>query len=230
MKNKTLGLILFTLMYSFIAYTQDSLNISDFTGSDTLVDKGNKKPFIIKYSPCSIFGDYVTTSWGVQLGVETNLSKQFSFQQDIQYIFINRIDHGIISISVKNIKGIRTDTEIKYYFKRHNLNGHYFAPHLLYQFTRAINDDYYNNEYYIDRNMIGLHGKIGWQYISKKGFVFDSAFGIGTRYISSRSNKNIIFDSNSYENWTLFFSNKIYRYGDKLLFSVTGSFKIGWCF
>ncbi len=203
-------------------------NYSVFANNDSLCCY--KTNILLKYSPFSLCGDYVTTSSGVQLGVETNLSKQFSFQQDIQYIFVNRSDDGILSIDVKDIKGIRTDTEIKYYFKKHSLNGNYFAPHLLYQFTRAIKEDYYDNDYYIDRNMIGLHGKIGWQSISKKGFVFDVAFGIGARYISSKSNKNITIYSDSYEWWPLFFSNKLYRNGSKLCFSVSGSFKFGWAF
>ncbi len=192
---------------------------------------------LLKYSPFSLFGDYVIRSCGVQLGAEVNLSKRVSLQQDIGYIFnLNQknccfIHHDFTGICVKKMNGIRTDTEIKFYLQKQNksLNGYYFAPHLLYQFTRAIK--IYEDDYYIDRNMIGIHLKFGRQFISKEGFVFDIALGIGKRHILSKPSKDPKKIAIRQNEWSEFFCYYKWYESDCInSFSISGSFKLGWAF
>jgi len=218
-------LILFLNIANINLFAQDSLkNIKE-------------TKLLLKYSPFSLFGDYVIRSCGVQLGTEVNLSKRVSLQQDIEYIFnLNQENchfecSDFTGICVKKMNGIRTDTEIKYYLSKSkpNLTGFYVAPHFLYQFTRAIK--IYEDDYYIDRNMIGLHLKFGRQFISKKGFVFDIALGIGKRCISSKPSKYqekiVIWQSE----WGEYFRyRKCYEAGKDFFFSISGSFKLGWAF
>ena len=173
----------------------------------------------------------------MQLGTEVNLSKRVSLQQDIEYIFnLNQENchfecSDFTGICVKKMNGIRTDTEIKYYLSKSkpNLTGFYVAPHFLYQFTRAIK--IYEDDYYIDRYMTGLHLKFGWQFISKKGFVFDIALGIGERNILSKPSKDprkIAIWQSEYRDF--FRYCKWYESDCIYSFSISGSFKLGWAF
>ncbi len=218
-------LILFINIVNINLFAQDSLKSIKET------------KLLLKYSPFSLFGDYVTRSCGVQLGAEVNLSKRVSLQQDIGYIFnLSKkkncfTGYNFTNICLKKINGIRTDTEIKYYLQKQNksLNGFYLAPHLLYQFTRAIK--IYEDNYYIDRNMIGLHLKFGWQFVSKKGLVIDLALGPGKRYILSTPSKDSRKIAIHENEWADFF--RYYKYYESKYiysFSISGSFKLGWAF
>jgi hypothetical protein len=220
-------LILFLNIANINLFAQDSLKNTKET------------KLLLKYSPFSLFGDYVIRSCGVQLGTEVNLSKRVSLQQDIEYIFnLNQENchfecSDFTGICVKKMNGIRTDTEIKYYLSKSkpNLTGFYVAPHFLYQFTRAIK--IYEDDYYIDRYMTGLHLKFGWQFISKKGFVFDIALGIGKRYILSKPSKDPRKIAIWQNEWREFFCYyKMYESGTiiKNSFSISGNFKLGWAF
>jgi len=87
-----------------------------------------------------------------------------------------------------------------FYKHKKNLNtGCYIALHSFYQFSKTerqetINDDtpfpnthYFKNNYYVDRNVIGLNFLFGAQLIAKYGLTVDVAEGIGLQYISSKS-------------------------------------------
>jgi len=218
--------------------------ISFSYGQDTLVNK--EKNLIIKFSPILfVGGDFITISIGLPLGFEYKINKNFSFDQNFSYI-IRGIDiqtsptiHTHTKHDVEKIKGIRTDSELKHYLnKKNNSTGFYLATHLMYQYTDAIVEYQYFDgnqfpivlkNYYasVYRNLFALHEKTGWQFVSKKGFVFDIAIGFGVRYVYSKASNTK--DSGLFNEYTLYYLyQKPYGYGSKWFFSVNGSFKIGW--
>ena len=157
--------------------------ISFLYGQDTLIKQ--KKGIIIKFSPYLLFGDYITSSIGIPLGIEFKINKKLSFDQNFSYI-MPAGNGGLLITDVDKIRGIRTDSELKRYLnKRYNLTGFYLTTHLLYQYTDAIMAGYYGG-LNVRRNLFALHEKVGWQSVSKKGFVFDVAFGFGARYVTSK--------------------------------------------
>ena len=195
-------------------------------GQDTL--KNQKRNFIIKFSPGLLLGDYITTSIGIPLGIEMKINKNLSFDQNFSYITSTGNTGGLFIIDVNKIKGIRSDSELKCYLnKRDDLTGYYFATHFLYQYTDATEADYANN-LKVFRNLIAIHEKFGWQSISKKGFVFDVAIGLGTRYTYSKSNNSAAVQSNEFI--PFYWYRKTYEFGDKWFFSINYSFKVGYAF
>ena len=196
-------------------------------GQDTL--KSNGTVVLVKTSPFLIMlGDYITASIGIPIDIEIKIKNNLSFDQKFTYIvkagdnMPNSPNMASLTHNIENINGIRTDSEIKRYLnERNNFTGFYLSTHLLYQYTDSkIMMGGFQKTY---RNLIALHEKIGWQSISKNGFVFDVAIGIGTRYIYSKSNcTNQLYIFNEYP------YNKPYQYGSKWFFSFNGSFKIGW--
>jgi len=199
--------------------------ISFLYGQDTLIKQ--KKGILIKFSPYLLFGDYITSSAGIPLGVEFRINKKLSFDQNFSYI-MPAGNGGLLITDVDKIRGIRTDSELKRYLnKRYNLTGFYLATNILYQYTDAITADY-DGGLNVRRNLFALHEKIGWQSVSKKGFVFDVAFGFGARYVTSKSSYDAGGHGYSYEANPLYWYNKSYENGSKWFFSVNGSFKLGW--
>jgi len=183
---------------------------------------------LVKTSPILLFGgDFITSSFSVPLGVEFHINKKLSFEQNFSYIFpVN--NSGLLAIDVDKIKGIRTDSEIKRYLNsRNNFTGFYFSSHFLYQYTDAILK-YYEHPPEVYRNLFALHQKIGWQCISKRGFVFNVAIGIGTRYSISKTSKAYEQDGGDQEFSPFYWYDKPYEYGHKWFFSVNGTFALGW--
>ncbi len=225
--NNSFFIIIIFFVFNYFSYAQ----------SDSLKVIKNYN-FLLKLEPYrTIVGDGTTNSHCLQICLETIIKKKISFNQDIGYIFYQSAQNYGSEISrpfivaVKDITGIRTESEIRYYISRQKkkLCGYYIAANLIYQFTKAKRG--YTIFYKVNRNMYGLHGKIGWQNIAKKGKgfifnVFDFSCGIGLRYISSYIITSNFENSESYE----FIYKKHYDYGSKLFPSFTFSIKLGWAF
>jgi len=224
---------------------------SSYAQKDTIAPKhAQQKMLAIKYSPFSLFGDYMTPSTGIQLGVEYQIGKRWSVEQDVDYIFNNkRINFDLFQekhIANKNdiifnynkISGFRFDTEIKYFFNnnKNNISGFYNSFHFMYQYTNAKTNILYYKlyEYNVYENVIGFHDKIGYQFLigKTKGLLIDMALGFGGRYFSTRTNELETF---SFEVGHSFFYRYPHYYGNysnqaatiNTFLSVSGSLKIG---
>jgi len=214
MKNKIIFLIAIFISVNSYSFCQDTIN--------------NKKNFIIKFSPFLLLGDYITASIGIPIGIEFKINKKLSFDQNFSYIFGSK-DHNTVFIPIENMKGIRSDSEFKRYLNnRNNFTGFYLASHILYQYTNVTTADWVGH-LKVYRNLFAIHEKVGWQYISKKGFVFDVAIGFGPRYITSKSSDDasINFLESGPFPWS-WHEKKPYEYGSKWYFGINGSFKLGW--
>ncbi|MBW6482006.1 MAG: hypothetical protein K0B10_02990 [Vicingaceae bacterium] len=121
-----------------------------------------------------------------------------------------------------------------------NNTGYYIAFQTKYQFTETEREEkvvdyiqeqpyfqtfYKQNNYTVDRNVLGSYFKFGYNAIKKSGFTVDHAIGIGVSYVSS-SSKNKIGDSNDSD----FPYNKSFDSGSSLNFDIAYTFKIGWSF
>ncbi|MBE7443686.1 MAG: hypothetical protein HS119_14660 [Flavobacteriales bacterium] len=121
-----------------------------------------------------------------------------------------------------------------------NNTGYYIAFQSKYQFTETDREEtvvdyiqeqpyfqtfYKQNNYTVDRNMLGSYFKFGYNAIKKSGFTVDYAVGIGAVYISS-SSENKLGNSNDGD----FPYDKSFDDGSRLHFDLAYSFKIGWSF
>lgn len=139
----------------FIIVIVSLLSITVSYGQDTLLNK--KKTLLVKFNPYLLFGDYITTSMSIPLGIEVRINNKLSYDQYFSYIFNPGGRGGLLIIHTKETKGIRTDSEIKRYLnKRNNFTGFYLATHLLYQYTEAITSDY-DGGLNVLRNLFALH-------------------------------------------------------------------------
>lgn len=216
-KNKIILIVVLAFLISNNnSFCQDSLKIK-------------QRNFLIKIPPFLLIGDFITNSMGIPINIEIKLKRNLSFSQTFSYIIPNRYNGDFLTVDVDNIRGIRTDSEIKRFLNnRNNLTGFYLGTHILYQYTDAFTT---LNNIRVFRNLFALHEKIGWQYIGKKGFIFDSAIGIGARYISSHTNCNCNIYGIEYESGLIFSPyNKPYAYGSKWFFSLNTTLAIGYGF
>jgi len=197
-------------------------------------DKESKSVKIIKFDISSLMGDGVTNSSGIQLGIESELKDNLSFEQDLMYIFkFDRNYSGFFDIDVENIYGLKSVSELRYYLKKYiepKLTDVYLAPNLIFQYTNALRKQYDENHipnsYHVNRFVFALHGKIGLQFILYKNLILDIAAGFGTRYISSNS----IGEKYDYIDESEYPYGKLYNTGSKWFPSMTGSFRIGYKF
>ncbi len=121
-----------------------------------------------------------------------------------------------------------------------NNTGYYIAFQTKYQFTETEREEkvvdyvqeqpyfqtfYKQNNYTIDRNLLGSYFKFGYNAIKKSGFTVDYAVGVGAVYISS-SSENKLGNSNDSD----YPYDKLFDDGTLFRFDFTYSFKIGWSF
>jgi hypothetical protein len=154
----------------------------------------NRKTKVIKYGLAGLAGDWVTNSMGIQFGLEIELDKNKSFEQDLMYIFGVDDNGSNLYVYVENIYGFKTNSELRFYMDKDPafpLNGFYLAPAFVFQYTRAERsqtvDSGEKNNYDVNRYFTALNIKFGFQTPIWKNFLFDMLVGGGIQYIHSRS-------------------------------------------
>lgn len=195
-------------------------------------DKERKSVKIIKFEISGLMGDGVTNSSGIQLGIESELKDNFSFEQDLMYIFkFDRNNSGFLEIDVENIYGLKSVSELRYYLKKDiepKLTDVYLATNLILQYTNALrkqkDENYIPNSYHVNRFVFALHGKIGLQFVLYKNLIIDISAGFGIRYISSNS----IGEKYDYIDECEYPYGKLYNTGSKWFPSMTGGFRLGY--
>ncbi|MBI9039439.1 MAG: hypothetical protein JEY97_15000 [Bacteroidales bacterium] len=195
-------------------------------------DKEHKSIKIIKYDITSLMGDGVTNSSGIQVGIELELKDNFSFEQDLMYIFgLDKNDIGYFEIDVENVYGLKSVSELRYYLKHGiepKLTGVYLAPNLILQYTNALrkqlDENHISNSYHVNRFVFALHGKLGIQFVLYKNLFLDISAGFGIRYISSNS----FGEKNDYISEYEYPYNKTYNTGSNWFPSITGGFRLGY--
>ncbi len=149
----------------------------------------DKKSVVIKFSPlCLVDPNYPA----IQLGVEFRIKNTLSYQQEIGYI--TRDTNRAPTDSIPSGSGIKIRSEIRNYFllniENRTMSGLYTALEPFYTYTYFYRrgtfiDDHGNNcseVYKIDKHVIGINGKIGYQKIFSSGITIDIYIGIGAKY------------------------------------------------
>ena len=124
----------------------------------------------------------------------------------------------------------------------HN-TGYYIAVHSSFQTTVTdrqetvldyIDDNpfpntyhYKRNIYTVDRNVLTLNIKFGYQCIKKSGLTVDYAVGLGGQYISSSSTNRQGTDAN-YPNSEKDFGGKLFDKGTSFYPSIVYQVRLGW--
>ena len=114
--------------------------------------------------------------------VDLSYERFVSKKQSLQFLFGYLLPNG------ESSHGLKFRTEYRFYINQ----GFYFAPELFYMyknyttfaaFGKQYDTTYYNyvDTFKIDKHVIALTGKVGYEYIYKH-FCFDVFSGIGIRY------------------------------------------------
>lgn len=190
----------------------------------------------VKLHPLLAFPGLTVSSSGVlEAGVEYPLTSRITVNQDLGYVFFYKnLKNTIVSVPVTHINGLRSETELRYYWAQGRF---YVCPHVLLQETNASRshsipvsgEPGMKNEYSVKRREAAFHIKLGSQSVSYAGFVFDFSMGAGLRYISSASSGKIAgyaSDQDDYE----FPYHKLYDDGSGIFPSLSGSLRVGWSF
>lgn len=171
-------------------------------------------------------GDYVTNSMGIQAGAEFRLKNDLGLQCDLRYIFDmdRQKEYGQLYVDVDDVVGFAISTEVKKYVRQYKneLKEGYFGGQALLLHTVAYQDDHQ-----IKRTKIGLYAIIGWKYIAKSGFLFETMAGFGPQLIISNSDDNV---PDGYYQSTEFPWPKQYDSGTSLFPDFTWNVRIGWRF
>ncbi len=206
-------IIIFSLLFLTICgYAQDTIE--------------SRKCVAISISLAGFGGDYVSNSMGIQAGVEFRLKNNLSMQCDLRYIFEVGMStgYGQLNVDVDDLNGIAINTEVKKYIWRNTneMKGGYIGAQGIILHTIALQDNHQ-----INRTKIGLSAIIGWKYIAKSGFLFETNAGLGVQLIISNSDDNVpvgYYQSKEFP-WS-----KQYDSGTSLLPDLTWNVRIGWCF
>lgn len=194
----------------------------------------DKKSVVIKFSPlCLVDPNYPA----IQLGTEIKLNNSISYQQELGYIFRQTkvkdewMDGG----------GFKIRAELRHYtiFTINNnvLNGGYLAVEPFYTYVyfyklgefRLDNGNTCEDVYQINKHLIGINAKIGYQKIFKSGIMLEFYIGIGVKY------RKIIYTENEYDGKKAIFpTDYIFvateREGESIVPNLPMSIKIGYAF
>ena len=194
-----------------------------------------KKTIVIKFSPlCLVDPNYPA----IQVGAEFRINNAFSYQQEIGYIVRNLYKDP--SDNIPSGSGIKIRSEVRKYALLNkddaNMDGLYVALEAFYTYTyfyrngtfELDNGDECQDIYKINKHVLGMNGKIGYQKIFSSGITIDMYVGIGLKY-----RKINYLDKNcdgiiKYPADYLFASAEME--GEKIVFNIPMSIKLGYAF
>lgn len=209
---KKLSTILLSLFIAVAGVTQDSIVTA--------------KHLDISISAVGFGGDYVTNSSGIQAGVEFKLSNYLGLQCDMRYIFdvTMTTNYAQFHVNVDKLKGVALNTELKRYLGqfKDEYRGGYIAGQIIAMYTNS-----HQGDKEINRIKIGLYSTVGYKYIAKSGFLFETSFGLGPQIIISNSTD--IIPTGYYKEEEFPWSNS-YDSGTSILPDLSWNIRFGWRF
>lgn len=226
-KLKTLN---FFRIYSFtLMFTLLNIGVAN---SQQKVEDDFKAMKVIKFDVVGLAGDWVTNSSGVCFGLEYGLKPKMSFEQDFTYLFDAENGQSIFNILVEELSGIRSNTELHYYFDENtssNLTGLYWGPNFVFQYTNAerkqLTASGYNS-YTVHRYFTALYLKIGFQDKLFGNLLINISVGAGPLYLSSTSDNK----QKTYITESEYPYGKEYDAGSKWELAPSFNLRVGWRF
>ncbi|MFA6400963.1 MAG: hypothetical protein WCX31_04960 [Salinivirgaceae bacterium] len=155
-------------------------------------EKVEHNRFSIKIPVTScLFGDIMSQSAGAGLGFELQTAPNYSFNQDVLYLFHWSKKSNFISTPVNDISGIKLVSSLRRYFKpSEKQSGFFMSVDLLNMYTYSLqrSSDY---EYYVKRYRPQLTVNSGFLVFNKpdkSGFLtFELYGGIGIGYVYAKT-------------------------------------------
>ncbi len=199
-------------------------------GQQTPAEPFVRQAPIVKFSPLSLLDG--TSS--IQFALEHQLGKHTALQHEAGFILpVNNFDTGIHSKY-----GVRLRNEFRLYLTpgSNQLRGLYIAPELLFMYYRGYRNEVFGRECdgtngcayfeYMDhlsqKQVYGLHQKIGLQEVIFKRVVVDIYAGLGFRHVRVRE-----YDRPEFTNWRGFIDFRK-QHGNHTLPSLSLGFKVGY--
>ena len=211
----TISLCLLAI-FSNISVAQAQISRPDSTFSPKI---------IAKYSVLSLL-EFETTA---QLGVEYLFKPKMGFQQQFGYIFNSPTQY--------NQWGLRSRSEMRFYYSDGAVIRPYIAPEVLYKFVRQYGTRTFLREegayqqtidFRADRNVIGFMPKIGFTNdVLKSKFAIDLAIGIGVKAVYY--NSNVPKDAFSTQSFITdaFFNSRLRNSGSEVMPNFYFGFLLG---
>lgn len=169
--------------------------------------ESTKRHVIIKYSPLPMF-DFDNT---IQLGVEVPLGKgNFSLQQDLGYGPSRMSAWQYNNDDDPDKQTFKSRTHLHWYYMERRRMRAYVGPEVLfkkvvYRETQWAGKEcdgpygpcgfFQSQDVRVDKNVVAVHARFGWQFIKTNRFVFDVFTGIGFRHMFVTSHSPGIPDS-----------------------------------
>ncbi len=166
------------------------LIVLSFNLFSQIKDDHNRFSIKIPITSC-LAGDVMSESAGAGLGFEIQTSSQYSFNQDVLYLFHWPKKSNFITTPVNDIYGIKSVSSLRRYFKpNEKQSGFFMSLDLLNMYTYSLRNtaDY---EYYVKRYRPQLTLNSGFLVFNKpdkSGFLtFELYGGIGMGYIFAKT-------------------------------------------
>ncbi|HCC30027.1 MAG TPA: hypothetical protein DEQ03_08240 [Marinilabiliales bacterium] len=135
----------------------------------------------------SIFGDVMTESAALGMGIESFINPRYSFNQDILYVFHVLRDNNLFVEPVEKINGIKSNTGLRRYFsKQYPQSGFFVSADWLNLYTHCIKK---NGEFEWDVNRFRTQltvnpGLLVYNQPNKTGVLtFELLAGAGVGYV-----------------------------------------------
>ncbi|MDQ3535737.1 MAG: DUF3575 domain-containing protein [Bacteroidota bacterium] len=181
-----------TFFFFFIICAHLTVNAQDLHMKS--IDNLGKYPadLIIKLAPLSL----IDFKQSLQVAVEYKIKPRTTFQNEIGYI--NNLLNLYTYDDYRNMKGLRTRFEIRFYQKNFfdYVSGFYIAPEIFYVYTNyqrigelgrgclAGRCDYFERKKFtVHKDVFGYHFKVGYQRIANDRILFDFYGGAGLRHV-----------------------------------------------
>tara|TARA_B100000809_G_scaffold86653_1_gene85015 strand:- start:8480 stop:9238 length:759 start_codon:yes stop_codon:yes gene_type:complete len=198
------------------------------------IDSNNyKQKLIINFAPLSIIDVYSGPSY--RFGVEAKINNHFSINIEGGGYFQN-------FTKMRNIKGVVTKSELKYYvedifherfLERLYISAEFFYKNQSYNYTDSISiskdTPNYQKQYTITKFISAWSVKVGYMQIFKNRFVFEYFAGLGRR----DKNVDCTLTDDEYNNITYgeadaSFERQSNRCGKQITLNLIWGFKLGY--
>ena len=220
-------LILFLILFFKIVFCYSGAKALD----STIINKKNA----IYLLPSAIGGDLwadMNNVW-IELGYNRFINNKHILGVRIgNIVYSKKTNQSILNeIDSKKSTGFNLNIEHKIMIRRKI----YYSSNVFFQQTKTFREEelnlgtptYYNNQYYVLRNVYGIIPKIGFLFINRNGFFTDIGIGFGIRFITSKSFNKIDINKNLGKEEL---SRKIFDIGNKITPRIVLQIKLGYAF
>lgn len=169
--------------------------------------ESSKRHVFVKYSPLPMF-DFDNT---IEFGVEVPLGKgNFSLQQDLGYGPSGMSAWERNDNNDPHKQTFKSRTHLRWYFMEKRRMRAYVGPEVLYKKVVYRESQwrgrdcmgpygpcsfFQSQDVRVDKNVVAMHARFGWQFVKTNRFTFDVFTGVGFRHMFVTSHSPGVPDS-----------------------------------